>query len=49
MAETNESEKEKKVAIRQALEDVDDELGIKHEKKVALIEAGKDAKDAHKD
>jgi hypothetical protein len=45
MAESNESEKEKKVAIRQALEDVDDELGIKHEKKVALIEAGKDTKE----
>jgi len=45
MAEVNAAEKEKKVAIRQALEDVDDELGIKHEKKVALIEAGKDTKE----
>lgn len=44
LEESNQSEKEKKVAIRQALEDVDDELGIKHEKKVALIEAGKDTK-----
>lgn len=49
MAEVNAAEKEKKVAIRQALEDVDDELGIKHDKKVALIEAGKDTKEKPKE
>ena len=49
LAEVAANEREKKVAIRQALEDVDDELGIKHEKKVALIEAGKDTKEKPKE
>ena len=44
MAEVNASVTEKKVAIRQALEDVDDEMGIKHEKKVAAIQAAANAK-----
>ena len=37
MAEVSASVTEKKVAIRQALEDIDDEMGVKHEKKVAAI------------
>lgn len=44
MAEVSASVTEKKVAIRQALEDIDDEMGVKHEKKVAAIQAAGDAK-----
>lgn len=44
MAEVSASVTEKKVAIRQALEDIDDEMGVKHEKKVAEIQAAGDAK-----
>jgi hypothetical protein len=35
---------EKKIAIRQSLEDIQDEMGIKHEKKVAALQAAADAK-----
>jgi len=42
MAEVSASVTEKKVAIRQALEDIDD--GCQHEKKVAAIQAAGDAK-----
>lgn len=44
MAEVSQSITEKKIAIRQSLEDIQDEMGIKHEKKVAALQAAADAK-----
>ena len=44
MAEVSKSITERKVAIRQSLEDIQDEMGVKHEKKVAAIQAAADAK-----